>query len=138
MDLADALHWQVHPLRWESPVKSALLAGLILASSASAAIGFEHWLYGGFSLLVLLIAVSRYFFPTQYILDGEGLVSVHLGLSRRRSWTEFQRVDEHRDGIFLGPFVRSGRLDSFRGVFLRFHQNREEVVYFVRHHVPAQ
>ncbi|MEE2874680.1 MAG: hypothetical protein VX893_17430 [Candidatus Latescibacterota bacterium] len=138
MAVADVIRWQVHPLRWEPPVKSALLAGLILASAASAAIGFEHWLYGAFSLIVLVIALSRYFFPTLYALNGEGFVSAHLGLSRRRSWAEFQRVDEHRDGVFLGPFTRSGRLDSFRGVFLRFHQNRDEVVYFVRHYVPGQ
>lgn len=115
-----------------------LLVVLIVASSAAAAVGFEHWFYGLFSLGALTASLSRYFFPTRYVLNGEGVHSEHLGLKQRRFWVEFRRADEHRDGIFLRPSARPGRLDSFRGVFLRFDQNREEVARFVRCHVPIQ
>ena len=115
-----------------------LLVALIVASSAAAAVGFEHWFYGAFSLGALTISLSRYFFPTRYVLDGKGINSEHLGLKQRRSWAEFRRVEEHRDGIFLRPSVRPSRLDSFRGVFLRCDQNREDVARFVRCHVPSQ
>ena len=138
MSSADALRWESHPLRREKPAKSMLLVALIVASAAAAAFGFEHWFYGVFSLGALTVSLSRYFFPTRYALDGEGIGSEHLGLKQRRSWAEFRRVEEHRDGIFLCPSVRPGRLDSFRGVFLRFNQNRTEVVRFVRCHVPSQ
>ncbi len=115
-----------------------LLVALIVASSAAAAVGFEHWFYGLFSLGALTASLSRYFFPTRYVLNSEGIRSEHLGLKQRRFWVEFRRADEQRDGIFLRPSARPGRLDSFRGVFLRFDQNREEVARFVRCHVPIQ
>jgi hypothetical protein len=115
-----------------------LLAALIIASSAAVAFGFAHWFYGVFSLGALTASLSRYFFPTRYALDGDGVSTQHLGLKQRRSWAEFRRADEHRDGIFLSPSARPSRLDSFRGVFLRFAQNREDVVRFVRCHVPSQ
>jgi len=135
---ADALRWESHPLRREKATKSILLVALIVASSTAAAFGFEHWFYGVFSLGALTASLSRYFFPTYYVLDGEGVSSEHLGFKQRRSWAEFRRVDEHRDGIFLRPSARPSRLDSFRGVFLRFDQNREDVMRFVRCHVPSQ
>ncbi len=138
MSSADALRWESHPLRREKPAKSILLVALIVASSAAAAFGFEHWFYGIFSLGALTASLSRYFFPTYYVLDGEGVSSEHLGFKQRRSWAEFRRVDEHRDGIFLRPSARLGRLDSFRGVFLRFDKNREDVARFIRCHVPSQ
>ncbi len=138
MSFAAPLRWAIHPLRRERPAKSVLLVALIIASSAAAAFGFEHWLYGAFSLGALTASLSRYFFPTRYVLDSEGINSEHLGFKQRRSWAEFRRVDEHWDGIFLRPSARPSRLDSFRGVFLRFEQNREEVVHFVRCHVPSQ
>ena len=138
MSSADALRWESHPLRRERPAKSILLVALIVASSAAAAFGFEHWFYGVFSLGALTASLSRYFFPTHYVLDGEGVSSEHLGFKQRRSWAEFRRVDEHRDGIFLRPSLRPSRLDSFRGVFLRFDKNREDVARFVRCHVPSQ
>ena len=138
MSSADALRWESHPLRREKATKSILLVALIVASSTAAAFGFEHWFYGVFSLGALTASLSRYFFPTYYVLDGEGVSSEHLGFKQRRSWAEFRRVDEHRDGIFLRPSARPSRLDSFRGVFLRFDQNREDVMRFVRCHVPSQ
>ncbi len=138
MSSADALRWESHPLRREKPAKSMLLVALIVASAAAAAFGFEHWFYGVFSLGALTVSLSRYFFPTRYALNGEGVRSEHLGLKQRRSWAEFRRVEEHRDGIFLRPSVRPSRLDSFRGVFLRCDQNRTEVARFVRCHVPSQ
>lgn len=138
MSCADTLQWESFPLRREKPAKSMLLVALIVASSAAAAIGFEHWFYGLFSLAALTASLSRYFFPTRYVLNGEGISSEHLGLKRRRFWGEFRRADEQRDGIFLRPSVRPSRLDSFRGVFLRFDQNRAEVARFVRCHVPNQ
>ena len=135
---ADVLRWQAHPLRQEKPAKSILLVALVVASSAAAAVGFEHWFYGIFSLGALTASLSRYFFPTRYMLDGAGISSEHLGLKQRRSWAEFRRVEEHRDGIFLRSSVLPSRLDSFRGVFLRCDQNREEVTHFVRCHVSSQ
>ena len=138
MSSADLLRWESLPLRREKPAKSILLVVLIVASSAAAAFGFEHWFYGVFSLGALTVSLSRYFFPTRYVLDGEGVSSEHLGLKQRRSWAKFRRADEYREGIFLCPSVRPGRLDSFRGVFVRFDQNREEVVRFVRCHVSSQ
>ena len=133
--MVDVLRWEDHPLRSESPARSAALAGLIVASALAASVGFGHWLYGAFSLAVLTLSVSRYLFPTHYELDGVGVASRHLGVGRSRCWDEFRRVEERADGLFLSPFEGPRRLDAFRGVFLRFHQNREEVVYFVRHHV---
>ena len=138
MSSTDALRWESHPLRREKSTKSILLVALIVASSTAAAFGFEHWFYGVFSLGALTASLSRYFFPTCYVLDGEGVSSEHLGFKQRRPWAEFRRADEHRDGIFLRPSARPGRLDSFRGVFLRFNKNREDVARFVRCHVPSQ
>lgn len=138
MSSVDTLRWESHPLRREQPAKSMLLIALIIASSVAAAFGFEHWFYGVFSLGALTAALSRYFFATRYALDGTGVSSEHLGLKQHRPWAEFRRADQHRDGIFLRPSARPGRLDSFRGVFLRFDQNREEVARFVRCHVPSQ
>ena len=138
MSSTDALRWESHPLRREKPAKSILLVVLLVAAAVAAAVGFEHWFYGVFSLGALTASLSRYFFATRYVLDGAGISSEHLGLKQRRSWAEFRRADEHRDGIFLRPSLRSSRLDSFRGVFLRFDQNREEVAHFVRCHVSSQ
>ena len=134
----EGIDWVAHPSRHEPWPKTALLVAIIVGVAVVAAQALAHWFYGLVSLLVLTASLVRYFFPTHYALDAEGVECTLLGFVRRYAWTRFRRVDAHRDGVFLGPLPRPTRLDSFRGVFLRFHQNREEVVYFVRRHVPGQ
>ena len=104
-------------------------------SSGAAAIGFEGPGYGLVSLAVLVASLWRYWLPTRYRLDGQGVWVAHLGWERLHPWGQFRRAEVHRDGIFLSPFPRASRLDAFRGFFLRFGGCRGEVVSFVREHV---
>jgi hypothetical protein len=132
------LCWRSYPLAQEAPFKSALLMAMMGGVSLGAGLSFAHWFYGALSLGVLILSLSRYFFPTLYALDQGGVHSRHLGWSRHYSWKQFRRAEVRADGVFLSPFVRPSRLDSFRGLFLRFHRNGHQVVYFVRLHVAPE
>lgn len=130
--------WKVHPFFDERPVKSLSLLAIIIFVTLVAALSFGHYLYGAFSLAVLVASLSKYLFPSYYTLNCTGFQCRHLGRLHVRRWTEFRRVDTRLNGLFLSPFARSSRLDSFRGFFLPFHQNRDAVVYYVRRHVDTR
>jgi len=130
-----SLHWTAHPLIQESPARSIALCGVILAFSALAADTLGHPLYAVVSIAVLAASMSRYLLPTHYTLDETGVICRHLLRHQRLPWERIHRADIHRDGLFLSPFSRSSRLDSFRGVFLRFHGNDAAVAAFARSHV---
>lgn len=132
------LDWTAHPLREEPAWKSAALGALIVGFSALAAASLGGAVYGLISLLALAGATVRYLLPTRYLLDDQEASWRQLTW-RRRSWSTFRRVDRHADGIFLSPFRRPSRLDSFRGVFLRFGPgvDADEVVALARDRVPA-
>ncbi len=132
------LDWTAHPLREEPAWKSAALGALIVGFSALAAASLGGAVYGLISLVALAGATVRYLLPTRYLLDDQEASWRQLTW-RRRSWSTFRRVDRHADGIFLSPFRRPSRLDSFRGVFLRFGPgvDADEVVALARDRVPA-
>ena len=132
-----ALHWTAHPLVQGSAARSVALCGAIMAFSVLAADAFGHLLFGLVSFAVLAASMSRYLLPTHYVLDETGVICRHLFRHRRLSWARIRRADVHRDGLFLSPFPRSCRLDSFRGVFLRFHENDEAVTAFAQAHVAV-
>ena len=132
-----ALHWTAHPLAQESPGRSAALVGAIVLISFLAADAFGHPLFALISLVVLAGSMSRYLLPTHYAVDETGVTCRHLFRARCLSWNQVRRADVHRDGLFLSPFTRSCRLDSFRGVFLRFRGNDGAVTDFVHAHVVA-
>jgi hypothetical protein len=127
--------WTVHPLAEEPWTRTAALVLAVAGTSAAAAVGFEGLGYGMVSLGVLSASLSRYWLPTRYRLDDQGAWVVHLGLRRHWPWASIRRVEILRHGVFLSPFARPSRLDSFRGCYLRCGANREEVAGFAEDHL---
>lgn len=133
----ERLVWTSHPIRDDLP-RSLLLPLFIAAFSLAALRLLEGWGYGVVSAVVLLGATLRYFVPTTYELDRRGVWRRgRSGRTLLRPWSEVRGVYRHPDGIFLTPFARPSRLDSFRGVYLRYAGNRAEVEAFVRRRVGA-
>jgi hypothetical protein len=132
------LCWEVHPLRQEKASKSLSLIVIVATVSWSTAYSFGHFGYGLLSLCVLVLSMAHYFFPSRYKLDEIGVSRDILGRQTRRMWTEFRRVDTRSNGLFLSPFARPSRLDSFRGFFLPFHAEGDQVVYYVQQHVDLR
>ncbi len=133
-----ALSWKAHPLVDEPRAKSALLCALIAGFTIGVTLSFEGLAYGLITLVVLTLSLSRYLLPTHYALDEGGIKIAHLGRKQQRPWALFQRADIHKDGIFLSPFARARRLDSFRGCFLRFGAEQDPVIHFVQTHVAPE
>ena len=125
------LRWIAHPLRDDPPTRSALLLALLLGVSIVVSFSFQNGWLGFLSLGLLVASLSRYFFPTRYVLDGAGVGIFHLASRRQIPWGQIRRYTTDANGIFLSPFERPHRLETFRGNFLRFSGNREEVIRFV-------
>jgi hypothetical protein len=132
------LSWKAHPLIDESRSRSTLLCALIAGCSLAAGLSFEGLAYGLIALVVLLLSLSRYLLPTRYSLDEKGVEISHLGRRQACPWTQLRRLDIHENGIFLSPFTRASRLDSFRGYFLRFGREKNSIIDFARTHVAPE
>lgn len=130
--------WICHPLVEEPWPKSAALVGAILAFSALAAAAFEGLLYGAIALAVLSGSMSRFLLPTSYEIDSSGISVSHLFRRRLRAWVEVRRIEVRKDGLFLSPFARPSRLDSYRGLFLPASGvGVEKLEELVGRHVPG-
>ena len=130
--------WVCHPLVEEPWPKSAALVAAILAFSALAAVAFEGLLYGAIALAVLSGSMSRFLLPTSYEIGAAGIAVSHLFRRRLRTWEEIRRVEVRDDGLFLSPFARPSRLDSYRGLFLpAAGVGVEKLEELVGRHVPG-
>lgn len=95
-----------------------LFALLVLRSAALAAFGF----------LATLASTAELFLPLKYKLDVQG-ASMQCGLSASTiEWKAVKRIAADESGVKVTPFEKPHRLDPFRGVYLRFAGNREEVL----------
>lgn len=83
---------------------------------------------GWISAVLLPAALAKWFLPTRYELGPEGLAIRFLGITTRAPWSRFRRFYPHSVGVHLSTFEVPSPLDPFRGLFLRFRGNREDVV----------
>ena len=125
------LAWKVHLVR-ENPAKVLLIAP-VLATSLLVCYVFTHSLvFMAVTFSLLASSLADYLFPVRYEINERGASSRTL---LRRTFVEWDRVrkyylDDH--GIKLSTLSRPGRLEAYRGLYLRFGGNRDEVIEAVR------
>ena len=128
--MSDQISWKVLPAR----DKKKFLIFFVTVFGFTILVFFVAGVYWAlFSLVVLLASLFQFYTPTEYILDDDGITIKRPLYTMKKDWSEFRRVVETQSGIFLSPFSRPSRLDSFRGVHLLI-QNREkqEVIEFIK------
>ncbi|MGC8864059.1 MAG: hypothetical protein ACP5R5_14980 [Armatimonadota bacterium] len=124
------LRWTVH-LAPEHPLKLVFSLGLIALACVAAqrVIG----LLGACAVGAALGgSLADFLFPVTYEITPKGVVCRMLLKQAEITWPEVRRCYLDDYGIKLSPLERPSRLEAFRGVYLRFAGNKEQVIEAVR------
>lgn len=126
------LEWISHPARYR--VKTTILLILFfIAISAGVYFTFESAFLAFLSMLILVVSLSSYFFPTKYKLTESGVTIKGILTERFKPWDYFHSYYCDKHGVCLSTFSYPSRLDPFRGFSLQFRRdNREEVINFIK------
>lgn len=119
--------WRAHPARerlGSAIAVSFVILGIILAIYYS----FESITWSVISLIVLVLSLNRFFFPSQFKVDNNGITAKYFFSRQRYDWKDIRRYLSDRYGVYLSTRRQSSRFDSFRGMNILFGQNREEVL----------
>lgn len=129
-DNSTRIAWTVHLARQE-PLKGALALGMLVAV---ACIGTTT--VGPYTALVAciisILSLRDFLFPVSYQVSAEGARMRGLLRKAEVSWDDVRNCYLDDSGIKLSPFDRQSRLETFRGLYLRFGGNREQVILAVR------
>jgi hypothetical protein len=131
------LTWSVHLAR-RRPRQAAVVVAIIGAAALAAVYGFRSLLLGLLAAVLLTASVSDYLLPLRFVLDGEAAESRGPLHRRRMLWTQVRRVARDGSGVKLSPFLRPSRLDGFRGIYLWFDGNADQVMAHIAHHVKPE
>lgn len=131
------LVWNAHPAR--ERLGQAVGVGIVivlLAGLAGVVGGSSLWGVG--AALLLLLALNRYFFPSRFAIDHEG-ITAHYPLRRQRlEWSDMRRFVLDRNGGFLSRRRKPSWIDAHRGMHLLFGDHREDVVPEIRARIPGE
>ena len=84
--------------------------------------------WGVFSAIVLFAALGRFYLPSEFAIDEEG-VAARCGWSRRKCrWPDIRRFIHDGGGGYLSTRARGSAFDSLRGIHLLFGADREAIL----------
>ncbi len=83
------------------------------------------------SIIILLGALGPFFLPTDYELTSDKIKVKFLFSQKEKDWSFYRSFYVDKNGVLLSPFEKPSRLENFRGIYIRFDQNKEQVVKFV-------
>lgn len=92
-----------------------------------------------YSILMVMLAafiflgtLSTFFFPTRYELTKDKIKAKYLVNRVEKEMKNFRSYYPDKNGVLLSPFTRPSRLENFRGLYIRYHQNKNEVDSFIK------
>lgn len=128
---ATPMAWTIQPIK-RHPVKGALVAAFCLVMWGGVWVLTKSPLFLALAFLFLGGSVAPFYLPVRFQLTAEGVTKEYLGLSSFRPWSYFRSYYYDRAGILLSPFATRSLLESYRGLFVRFEMNGEEILAYVR------
>lgn len=138
--------WRAWPAR-KRPGKAAFAAGIILAFAAlitswclldGVSLAFSI-LAGAAALLVMVLALNRFFFPSSFTIDAHGLTANHplRGRPRRIEWKDVRRFLHDGHGGYLSRRAVASRFDAWQGMHILWDGDRDRLVSAIRARIHA-
>ena len=125
-----ALTWSTHQLR-QKPWGLLLVAPALAVAWAAGSSVFHTPAAGAVAALVLVCTIADYLFPVRFTLTKDCARAQCLLSRHEIRWENVRHAWLGPDGVKLSPLGGESRLEAFRGVYLRFADNKEEVLALV-------
>jgi len=128
------LEWTTHPVK-RRPLVSILVTVFVLLVSLIVYYTTMSKMFGVLALIVMFASLAKFYFPTTYRLSDDRITIKTMTQTLHKDWAIYRSCYTDKNGILLSPFVRPSRLENFRGIYLMFSGNRDEVIQFVRERI---
>lgn len=130
----ETLEWVSHPVK-RRPWVSVAVSVFIVACCAITFVSTGSTWFAGLALAILTGSLAKFYFPTRYRLSSKGVTIKTTTQTLTKEWKLYRSCYPDRNGILLSPFEEPSRLENFRGLYLIFNNNADDVTSFVRRHI---
>ncbi len=129
--MSDSLTWVSHPAKARKLATVLVVIFLLMVYILVYEVT-QSMVMVVLAILLFTISLSTYFFPTRYEVTAEKVTIRYLFTTVQKDMNSFRSYFCDKNGVLLSPFVGPSRLENFRGLYLRYHQNKEEVDAFIK------
>lgn len=122
--------WKVR-LYERAPEKRYVVLGAAILAAAGGWFLLHKPIFPIIGFLAIMGSTMEFWAPISYRIDEKGATS-RCGFSVTAiEWSDIKRIVVSDEGVKLSPLEQEGRLSPFRGVFLRFDDNKDQVLRLI-------
>ncbi|MCH2136881.1 MAG: hypothetical protein MK101_09915 [Phycisphaerales bacterium] len=136
------LQWTAHPLR-QHRARGVLAIAVIIGCGLMVATSFKTPLTGllvaGGAMAVLLLTLNRFFLPSRFAIDDEGISAAWPLKRQRLCWADLRRFAHDDEGGFLSTRANPTRwqlLRSVGGMHVLFGPRPAVVIQAIKRRLP--
>jgi hypothetical protein len=130
------LRWTTQPAK-QRPLAAVLVTVFLLVTGMLVYYATMSRIFGGLALLVLFLSLAKFYLPTTFTLTDRSVSIKTTTQTVRKGWEQYRSFYPDKNGVQLSPFAEPSRLENFRGMYLIFAGNREEVLRVVDEQIKA-
>jgi len=131
------LEWTTHPAKKNLKVTAAVSVFLVSLIVIVYYVTYSFW-FMALGAAILFGSLASFFLPTRFRLTDEEIIVKSTAQKSIKKWAQFRSYYPDKNGVLLSPFIRPTRLENFRGVYIRFSGNPDEVIAFVKKHINKE
>jgi hypothetical protein len=137
VDEGEILEWSCHPVRRRPAVSVAVTVFIFIVTISIYYATMSKW-FAILAAVILLASLAKFYFPTAYRLSDRRIVVKTTTQTLSKEWSLYRSFYPDKNGVLLSPFVGPSRLENFRGLYLMFNNNRDEIIAFVRERIKRE
>ncbi len=131
-----SIEWSCHPVK-RRPLFSAGITLLVLLIIVMVYNTTQSVFFGLLAFIIMFLSLAKFYFPTQYLLNDQGVTVRTTTQTMTKKWSDFRSFYGDKNGILLSPIAEPSRLENFRGQFIMFNNNKDEVTAFVKSRIGS-
>ena len=128
------ISWRCHPVK-RRPVVSLAVSAFIMLVGFLVYFATDSRGFTVLALVILFASLAKFYFPTDYRLSDKNIKIKTTTQTLVKEWSMYRSCYADKNGILLSPFARPSRLENFRGLYIMFEKNRDEVTAFVKERI---
>lgn len=136
VNTGESLNWVSHPMKRRPVVAGAVTVFIVVCGLFIQATTQMAW-FSGLAMVILFASLAKFYFPTRYTLDDTGVTVKTTTQTIKKEWRLYRSCYRDKNGVLLSPFEEPSRLENFRGLYVIFDQNGDEVTAFIKRRLPG-
>ncbi len=125
------LDWICHPAKRNIKVTVAVSILIAVLVAVVYYATFSVW-FTILGFLILTGSLAGFYFPSHYQFTDNKIIIITKMQKLEKNWSQYRSYYSDKNGVLLSPFARPSRLENFRGIYIKFWYNKDEVMAIVK------